>query len=174
MGTALSIEPMRPNDWPAVRSIYMKASPRETRPSSNPRRIGKMGRGSFAIGQTRRRARRAVTCWDGPLSSAVSGRCVYAGVAEISVYVAELARGRGVGRQLLAAPDRRFRSHMASGRCRPASSQRMPQVLPARTRRIPHRGKARAARPNERAMARCGVDGAQKRGGRPGITASCY
>jgi L-amino acid N-acyltransferase YncA len=31
----------------------------------------------------------------------VSGRCVYAGVAEVSVYVAASARGRGVGRQLL-------------------------------------------------------------------------
>jgi phosphinothricin acetyltransferase len=35
--------------------------------------------------------------------SPVSGRCVYAGVAEVSVYVSEDARGRGVGRVLLAA-----------------------------------------------------------------------
>ena len=35
--------------------------------------------------------------------SPVSGRCVYAGVAEDSVYVAGTARGRGVGRSLLAA-----------------------------------------------------------------------
>ena len=33
----------------------------------------------------------------------VSGRCTYAGVAEVSVYVAERARGRGVGRALLEA-----------------------------------------------------------------------
>ncbi|HST66426.1 MAG TPA: GNAT family N-acetyltransferase, partial [Mycobacteriales bacterium] len=33
----------------------------------------------------------------------VSTRCAYAGVAENSVYVAGSARGRGVGRQLLAA-----------------------------------------------------------------------
>ncbi len=33
----------------------------------------------------------------------VSGRCVYAGVAEVSVYVAQAARGQGVGRALLAA-----------------------------------------------------------------------
>jgi phosphinothricin acetyltransferase len=32
----------------------------------------------------------------------VSGRCVYAGVAEVSVYVAETARGKGVGKQLLS------------------------------------------------------------------------
>lgn len=35
--------------------------------------------------------------------SPVSGRCVYGGVGEVSVYVAEAARGQGVGRQLLAA-----------------------------------------------------------------------
>lgn len=33
----------------------------------------------------------------------VSGRCVYAGVAEVSVYVAADARGHGVGAALLAA-----------------------------------------------------------------------
>lgn len=35
--------------------------------------------------------------------SPVSARCVYEGVAEESVYVAERARGRGVGRALLGA-----------------------------------------------------------------------
>src|SRR5829696_1892423 len=35
--------------------------------------------------------------------SPVSNRCAYAGVVEHSVYVAETARGRGVGRMLLAA-----------------------------------------------------------------------
>jgi phosphinothricin acetyltransferase len=33
--------------------------------------------------------------------SPVSGRCVYAGVAEVSVYVSEAARGRGVGLALM-------------------------------------------------------------------------
>ena len=33
--------------------------------------------------------------------SAISGRCVYAGVVEHSVYVYPGARGRGIGRQLL-------------------------------------------------------------------------
>lgn len=35
--------------------------------------------------------------------SPVLGRCVYAGVAEVSVYIAAAARGKGAGRQLLAA-----------------------------------------------------------------------
>jgi phosphinothricin acetyltransferase len=33
----------------------------------------------------------------------VSGRCVYAGVGEVSVYVSASARGKGVGKQLLLA-----------------------------------------------------------------------
>jgi L-amino acid N-acyltransferase YncA len=43
----------------------------------------------------------AVTGW--AALSPVSDRCVYGGVAEESVYVAEEARGRGVGRELLEA-----------------------------------------------------------------------
>jgi L-amino acid N-acyltransferase YncA/protein-tyrosine-phosphatase len=35
--------------------------------------------------------------------TAVSGRCVYAGVGEVSVYVAANARGKGVGKKLLHA-----------------------------------------------------------------------
>ncbi|GAB2795959.1 phosphinothricin acetyltransferase [Hymenobacter luteus] len=35
--------------------------------------------------------------------SPVSSRCVYGGVAEISIYIAAGARGQGVGRQLLQA-----------------------------------------------------------------------
>jgi L-amino acid N-acyltransferase YncA len=42
-----------------------------------------------------------VTGW--VAASAVSGRCVYAGVVEHSVYVDPAARGQGTGRRLLAA-----------------------------------------------------------------------
>lgn len=43
----------------------------------------------------------AVTGW--AALSAVSSRCVYAGVAESTLYVAAAARGRGVGKALLSA-----------------------------------------------------------------------
>ncbi|RSK24946.1 GNAT family N-acetyltransferase [Hymenobacter metallilatus] len=43
--------------------------------------------------------------------SPVSSRCVYGGVGEVSVYVADSARGRGVGRQLLAALVRESEQH---------------------------------------------------------------
>jgi phosphinothricin acetyltransferase len=33
----------------------------------------------------------------------VSGRCVYAGVGEVSVYVGETSRGKGIGKKLLEA-----------------------------------------------------------------------
>lgn len=41
--------------------------------------------------------------WGGLLPPPVSSRAVYAGVVEHSVYVADAARGRGVGRALLEA-----------------------------------------------------------------------
>jgi L-amino acid N-acyltransferase YncA len=41
----------------------------------------------------------------------VSSRCVYAGVAEVSVYVALNARGRGIGTQLLTALVERSEAH---------------------------------------------------------------
>ena len=31
----------------------------------------------------------------------LSGRCVYAGVAEVSIYIGSIARGKGIGKQLL-------------------------------------------------------------------------
>jgi len=34
--------------------------------------------------------------------TAISDRCVFAGVAEVSVYVAEDSRGKGIGKKLLA------------------------------------------------------------------------
>ncbi len=41
--------------------------------------------------------------WDLPALSPTSTRAVYAGVAEVSVYVAHRARGQGVGLALMTA-----------------------------------------------------------------------
>ena len=35
--------------------------------------------------------------------TAVSGRCVYAGIGEVSVYISERSRGKGLGKKLLEA-----------------------------------------------------------------------
>jgi phosphinothricin acetyltransferase len=43
--------------------------------------------------------------------SAVSRRPVYSGVAEVSIYVAEVQRGKGLGARLLAALTRESESH---------------------------------------------------------------
>ncbi len=79
-----------------------KASPPEMRPSSRPRRSGKSGTRVIwsARGMVARSESGEVLGW--AALSGVSSRCVYAGVAEVSVYVAGAARGRGVGRKLLA------------------------------------------------------------------------
>ena len=95
------IRPMTPDDWPNVRAIYLEgiatgnATFETDAPSwetwdrahvADPRLVARDADGSV-LGWA------AVT--------PVSGRCVYAGVADLSVYVSAAARGRGVGRALL-------------------------------------------------------------------------
>ena len=58
-------------------------------------------RNHLAFGRIVVRDASAITGW--AALSPASSRKVYAGVAEVSVYVAAAARGRGVGRALLAA-----------------------------------------------------------------------
>ena len=58
--------------------------------------------------------------------SPVSDRCVYRGVAEASVYVAERARGQGIGTCLLQALVKES-ERAAPGPCRPGSFPRTGQ-----------------------------------------------
>jgi phosphinothricin acetyltransferase len=101
-GTSARIEPMTGGHAGAVLAIY-QAGIEEGNATFETRAPGWAaftaarlpGHGHVAIMQGR------VAGW--VAASAVSGRCVYAGVIEHSVYVHPAARGRGLGRLLLEA-----------------------------------------------------------------------
>lgn len=101
MELAIRVEPMRPGDWPAVRAIYLEGiATGDATFEQNAPEWGQWDAGHLAAARIVARLEEGVVGW--AALSAVSGRCVYAGVAEVSIYVAEHARGRGVGRQLMA------------------------------------------------------------------------
>jgi len=92
---------MERGDWPQVREIYREGietgdATFETRVPSWEQWDGKHLERPRLVGVFEGR----IVGW--AALSPVSGRCVYAGVAEVSVYVAEDARARGVGRALLS------------------------------------------------------------------------
>lgn len=99
---AVAVEPLGPEHWPAVARIYAEG-------------LG-TGHATFEVevptwerwNAAHLDAHRFVAVADGGVLGwaavvPVSDRCVYGGVVENSVYVAEAARGRGVGRGLLEA-----------------------------------------------------------------------
>ena len=92
---------MRPEDWPTVRAIYLEgiatgnATFEQTAPEWD-----KWDAGHLRAARIVARSEGDVVGW--AALSAVSGRCVYAGVAEVSIYIAERARGCGVGGKLMA------------------------------------------------------------------------
>jgi L-amino acid N-acyltransferase YncA len=98
----MELEPMRPEDWPAIRAIYEDGiatgdATFETTAPDWP-----------AWDATHLADHRLVARLDGRVVgwaalAPVSDRCAYAGVAEDSIYVALDAQGRGVGRALLIA-----------------------------------------------------------------------
>src|ERR1700694_5413088 len=101
-GTDLEIRAMRPDDWPRVVSIYEAgiATGDATFETEAPP-WDAWDKGHLA--QTRRVASRAGAAVAWAALSPVSERCVYQGVAEVSVYVDPKAAGQGVGRALLGA-----------------------------------------------------------------------
>jgi phosphinothricin acetyltransferase len=93
---------MRGEDWDTVRAIYREgiATGNATFETDAP--------AWEAWDNGHLRACRLVAKTDGRVAgwaalSPVSGRCVYAGVAEVSIYVAGSARGQGIGQALLVA-----------------------------------------------------------------------
>ncbi len=93
---------MRPHDWEAVRVIYLEgiATGNSTFEQSAPD-WHTWDQGHLPSCRLVARAGNEVVGWTA--LSPVSRRQVYAGVAEFSIYVAERARGRGIGAALLKA-----------------------------------------------------------------------
>lgn len=96
------IEPMREADWPVVADIYRQGieSGHATFEPEVPSREA-WDRGHLEAGRLVAREGDRVLAW--AALSPVSDRCVYGGVAEVSVYVDRGAQGRGLGRRLLEA-----------------------------------------------------------------------
>jgi len=99
----IRIDAMRPDDWPAVRTIYEagiatgNATFQTEAPAWDEWDAGHL----TSCRLVARDEMDAVLGW--AALRPVSARPVYAGVTEVSVYVAAHARGRGVGRRLLQA-----------------------------------------------------------------------
>jgi len=93
---------MRAQDWPQVRAIYLAgiATGNATFEQNVPE-WEKWDAGHLHQARIVARGKGDAEILGWAALSAVSGRCVYAGVAEVSVYVAERPRGRRVGWQLM-------------------------------------------------------------------------
>lgn len=105
----LIVERMKAEDWEAVRTVYWEgiATGHATFETEVP--IWEEWNASH-LRDSRFVARKEGRVVGWAALTPVSGRCVYAGVAEVSVYVAASARGQGVGsallRGLIAASER--------------------------------------------------------------------
>jgi L-amino acid N-acyltransferase YncA len=98
----LEILPLAEADWPAVRGIYEQgiATGNATFEKSAPV-WERWDAAHLPHSRLVVRGGDEVLAW--AALSSVSSRCVYAGVAEVSIYVAARARRRGIGLELLTA-----------------------------------------------------------------------
>ena len=100
--TEVVIQPMQPQDWKQVAAIYLDgvATGQATFETDAPS-WEQWDRGHLPFARLTAHQHNVIAGW--AALSPVSQRRVYAGVAEVSVYVASIARGCGIGRQLLDA-----------------------------------------------------------------------
>jgi phosphinothricin acetyltransferase len=97
-----TIGDMQPEDWPAVRAIYLDGLAGGN--SSFENEAPSWERWDAAhVAHSRLVAREAERVIGWAALAPTSARRCYAGVAEVSVYVAAAARGQGIGRRLLEA-----------------------------------------------------------------------
>jgi L-amino acid N-acyltransferase YncA len=96
------IDNMRAEDWEQVRSIYLEGinTGNSTFEADAPN-WDKWDSAHLHKPRLVTRANEMLLAW--AALSPVSSRCVYSGVAEISLYVAAKYRGQGIGSALLAA-----------------------------------------------------------------------
>lgn len=94
------IDAMRDGDWEQVRAIYLEgmATGNATFETAAPA-WDKWN--AEHLGVCRLIARAGVTVCGWAALGPISARSVYAGVAEVSLYVAAISRGHGIGRALL-------------------------------------------------------------------------
>lgn len=98
----LFIRPMQLSDWPLVAQIYAEGI--DTGVATFETQVptyADWDKSHTDYGRLIAEVDGQVAGW--AALTPVSSRCVYAGVAEVSVYVAACARGQGVGRALLQA-----------------------------------------------------------------------
>ncbi len=123
IATAISLRDLRSEDWPEVARIYAEGiatgnATFETEVPSweswdaahlaEPRLVASCAEATEERAQSdlsQEADADEAAGW--AVLAPVSSRCVYAGVAEVSVYVGEAARGQGVGKALLASLVRR-------------------------------------------------------------------
>jgi L-amino acid N-acyltransferase YncA len=98
----ISIGQMVERDWPAVRAIYEEGiNTGNATFEKSPPEWASWDAGHLRVCRLVARSGDDVLGW--AALSPVSSRCVYAGVAEVSVFVARQAQGRGIGTKLLTS-----------------------------------------------------------------------
>jgi L-amino acid N-acyltransferase YncA len=102
MEQQIQIRPFAPSDFPRVMAIYQQGIDSGIATfQTHVKTWDEWNQGMLPVCRLVAESHGEVVGW--AALSGVSSRCVYAGVAEVSIYVAESARGQGVGKTLLAA-----------------------------------------------------------------------